>query len=73
MPDTKTDTPKQPQRAVIEYRTKSFENDAKWTLCFQRVIESAIDTADALKQFYGDPIWPAMTGMVEVKAVRWMD
>lgn len=67
------DKEKEAKRAVIEYRTKAFENDAKWSLSFQRVIESAIDTSDALKQFYADPIWPALTGAIEVKAVGWLD
>jgi hypothetical protein len=61
------------RRAIIEYRTKAFENDAKWSLCFQRVIESAVDSTDALRQFYADPIWPALTGSIEVKGVSWLD
>lgn len=66
-------TEKQPQRAVIEYRTKPFEDGAKWSLYFQREIESAKDSADAMKQFYARPLWPAMTGAVEVKKVSWPD
>jgi len=66
-------TEQQPKRAIVEYRTKPFENDAKWSLSFQRVIESAIDTADALKQFYADPLWPALTGSIEIQAVGWLD
>lgn len=64
---------KEAKRAVVEYRTKNFENGAKWSLCFQRVIEAAIDSPDALRQFYADPIWPANTGAIEIKAVSWLD
>lgn len=64
---------KEEKRCVIEYRTKGFENGAKWSLCFQRVIEKAIDSPAALKQFWADPIWTAQTGTVEVKAVLWLD
>lgn len=65
--------PPQPKRALIEYRTKPFEENAKWSLYFQRVIDSAVDTSDALKQFYGSPLWPALTGMIEVRKVSWLD
>jgi hypothetical protein len=69
----KTDQPKESKRAVIEYRTKPLEEDAKWSLWFQREIESAVDSADAMKQFYSRPLWPAMTGAIEVKRVAWPD
>lgn len=63
----------EPKRAVITYRTKPLAADAKWSQLFQRVIESATDSADAMKQFYNPPIWPAMTGAIEVKGVSWPD
>ncbi len=68
-----TKVEKEPQRALITYRTKEFKADAKWSLWFQRIIESATDTADALKKFYDGWIWPAMTGAIEIKSVAWPD
>lgn len=64
---------KEPQRAVIEYRTKPFAEGAKWSLYFQREIEAAKDSSDAMKQFYARPLWPAMTSHIEVKSVTWPD
>lgn len=68
MPDEK-----KPRRAVIEYRTKELKEGAKWSLWFQREIDSAIDSNDAMKQFYARPLWPAMTGAIEVRQVAWPD
>ncbi|HEY6244595.1 MAG TPA: hypothetical protein VIX17_11635 [Pyrinomonadaceae bacterium] len=62
----------QAKRCVIEYRTKELKEGAKWSLWFQREID-AIDSQDAMKQFYSRPLWPAMTGNVEVKRVIWID
>jgi len=61
----------EPKRAVIEYRTKELKDGAKWSLWFQREIDSAVDSGDAMRQFYARPLWPAMTGNVEVKRVVW--
>lgn len=70
--DPKVET-KEPQRALVTYRTKALKADAKWSLYFQRVIDAALDSQDAMQKFYNDPIWPAMTGAIEVKAVAWPD
>lgn len=63
----------QPQRALIEYRTKPFTENAKWTLWFQRIIPAAKDSLDAMTQFYADRTWAAMTSHIEVKQVLWPD
>lgn len=64
---------KQPQRAVIIYRTKEFKEKAKWSLWFQREIGEAKDSVDAMYQFYDRFTWPCMTGAIEVQKVEWPD
>lgn len=72
MPEPKTET-KEPQRAVIEYRIKPLAVEVKWSLWFQREIDAALDGPDAMRQFYARPLWPAMTGAIEVKRILWPD
>jgi len=62
------DTPKTPQRALITYRERSFEDK---TLTFKRVIDLATDGPDAVKKFWRDPVWPSTTKKIEIMAVEW--
>ena len=64
---------KEPQRALITYRTKPLEADAKWSAWREREIDGALDSTDGMQKFYARPTWPAMTGAVEVKSVSWPD
>lgn len=67
------DTPPQPKRALITYRTKELKDAAKWTAWREREIAEAKDFDDAMGQFYERFTWPAMTGAIEVKEVSWLD
>lgn len=66
------DKDQKPKRALIEYRIKPLAGDAKWSAIFQREID-ALDSGDAMTQFYGRPTWPALTGTIEVKGITWDD
>jgi len=61
----------EPTRAIVIYRTKPLEANAKWSLWFQREIENAENSQAAMTKFYDGYTWPAMTGSIEVKQVVW--
>lgn len=72
--DTKeqTPTPKEPQRALITYRTKELKEGAKWSEWREREIDSALDSYEAMERFYSRRTWPTMTGSIEVKGITWL-
>lgn len=55
------DKDKEPKRAVIEYWEYPWvgEGQPSKKRTMSRVIESAVDSADAEKQFWRNPVWPS--------------
>lgn len=64
------ETPPQPKRAAVEYFEYPFDGKRR---PMTRVIDQAIDSNDALKQFWRSPIWPANTKQITVAKVLWPD
>jgi hypothetical protein len=67
----KTEQPKEPKRAVIEYRETPAEGKP---IKFKVVIESAKDANDARAQFWATQIWPlGTTQSIAITQITWPD